>query len=105
MTHAIVVTRHATLTDYMREKGILPVGCGVDVISHVEDPEVLVGRVVYGVLPYHLALLAKTYVNVGLSLPPEMRGKELTLEEVRKYALPPVAYRVEACALPSYEES
>lgn len=98
--NALVVTRHIALLDYMREKCLLPVGCGVDVISHVEDPKEIKDRVVYGVLPYHLAVLTKTYVNIGLNIPPEVRGKELTLEEIRKYALPPVAYSVQKTSMP-----
>ena len=77
VAETIVVTRHPTLIDYLREIG------GVH------------GRRVVGVLPLHLAVEAAEVVNVAINPPIELRGVELSLAQVRQYATPPAVYRVE----------
>jgi len=42
----------------------------------------------------HLAALASSITEVPLKIPSDLRGKELTVKEVRKYAEPPVTYVV-----------
>jgi hypothetical protein len=83
------------LIDYLREQAVIPAGDGeVEVISHVTEHDVWDCDVV-GVLPLRLAAAARTVTEVPLDLPQELRGEELTLEQVREYAGPPATYRVE----------
>ena len=86
----LIVTRHQGLVEFLREKGLVSKTCKV--ISHVTDEKVLAGRVVAGVLPLSLAVYCATFIEVSLDLPSEMRGKELTCAQVKKYATDVVSY-------------
>jgi len=91
----VVVTRHQALVDYLRERGDIPANdSGVEIISHATEDDVA-GRDVIGVLPLRLACAARTVTEVPLDLPSELRGQELTLDQVREYAGSPTTYRVE----------
>lgn len=87
-----VVTRHKALLAYLLDKDIIKEG-EYKWIEHatINDVE---GRDVIGVLPLQLASYAKSVTEVSLKLTPEMRGKELTFEEVEKIADEPVQYIV-----------
>lgn len=87
----VVVTRHEALVEYLKEINL--VSDGVEVISHA-TPEAVTGKDVIGVLPLRLVALAKSITEVPLALPAELRGCELTIEQVRKYAGEPVIYSV-----------
>ena len=90
----IIVTRHPALVEYLREARIVEGKESIEVLSHVDNPELIRGKHVFGVLPLHLAAFAASITEVPLSIPAEMRGKELTLEEVRQFAGQPVEYVV-----------
>jgi len=91
----IVVSRHPALVQYLRERGVLT---GREpVVSHA-SPEDVRGKVVVGVLPLRLAAEAAEVWEVPLELPPELRGRELTLEQVRRCAGPLTRYRVQILA-------
>lgn len=87
----LVVTRHPGLVEYLQEIGLA--NESVQVVSHA-SPEVVSGRHVCGVLPHSLSCLRASFTEVPLNLPPELRGVELTLEQVRAYAGSPVTYEV-----------
>jgi putative CRISPR-associated protein (TIGR02620 family) len=87
----LVVTRHAALVAYLKEVGL--VDDNVVVLPHVK-PEDVEGRHVVGVLPLRLAALAASVTEVQLDLPQELRGVELTLDQVRQYAGKPEAFVV-----------
>ena len=89
----LVVTRHKALVTYLRERGLIE--DWVEVLSHVEDPSVLDGAIVVGVLPFHLAARCRAIIEIPLDLSPEDRGKELSLSRLREIAGDPVMYRVE----------
>jgi len=89
---SVVVTRHPALVEYLRELGLIDQD--VQVIAHAR-PEDVKGRKVFGVLPFHLGAAATEVVVISLNLPPELRGQELSLEQVRTFASPPRRYRVE----------
>ena len=89
--NTVIVTRHQTLVQHLVETGVAP--NDAQVVDHA-TPENVAGAHVIGVLPIHLAALAARYTNVALHTPPELRGVELTLEQVRLYAQPPVSYEV-----------
>lgn len=87
-----VVTRHKALVAYLLDKDIIKEG-EYKLIEHADYKDVE-GRDVIGVLPLQLASYAKSVTEVPLKLTPEMRGKELTFEEVEKVAEEPVQYIV-----------
>ena len=87
-----VVTRHKALVDYLLDKDIIKEG-DYSLIEHADYKDVE-GQDVIGVLPLQLASYAKSVTEVPLKLTPEMRGKELTFEEVEKVAEKPVKYIV-----------
>jgi hypothetical protein len=88
----IIVTRHPALVALLQERGLVP--AGAEVIPHVESPDSIRGCRVIGVLPLHLAASAAEVVEVPLSLSPEDRGKELSIERLRDIAGAPRRYRV-----------
>ena len=53
------------------------------------------GRDVVGNLPLHLAARCHTITSVAMSVPLEMRGRELTLDELREVYRGVHTYRVE----------
>lgn len=87
----LVVTRHQGLVDYLIEEGI----CSpfVEVVPHA-DEDMVRDRHVCGVLPHSLSCLTASFTEIPLRLPAELRGQELTLEQVRQYAGEPVTYFV-----------
>ena len=89
----LVVTRHPALVDYLREQGII--SGDVEIKSHVSAEDVE-GRHVVGVLPHRLSCLCELFTEAPLFVPAELRGQELSLEQVRQYAGPVQTYRVEA---------
>lgn len=88
----IIVTRHPALLDLLAEKGIAPKDA--EVLSHVRDPSEIAGARVIGNLPLHLAAQAELVVSVTLDIPPERRGDELTLEDLRGMYRGHATYRV-----------
>jgi putative CRISPR-associated protein (TIGR02620 family) len=87
----IIVTRHKALVEYLVNKGI--VSKNTHVISHATASDIE-GKHVIGVLPMHMAALAVSITEIPLDIPAEMRGKELSLEQVQEYAGEPVKYSV-----------
>ena len=88
----VVVTRHQVLVEVLRDRGII--AGDVMVIDHVTDPEVLRGKVVIGILPLHLACLAEEIIAPEIDVPAELRGKELSREELEKFFKGVRRYRV-----------
>ena len=87
----IVVTRHKALVEYLKEINLVKEN--VRVISHAV-PKDITGQKVIGVLPHSLSCLTESYTEVPLFVPVELRGKELTLEQIREYAQEPATYKV-----------
>lgn len=81
-TKAVIITRHQGLVEFLRVH--YPELAQAKVIAHASVDDVL-NKNVWGVLPLHLASLAETVTTVNLNLPPELRGVELTLEDIEKY--------------------
>lgn len=94
MTDTLIVTRHPALVDFLIERGVIASTQVAEVKDHVTPMDVQ-DRHVIGVLPLHLAALARSVTEVPLNLPKELRGVELTLEQVRQYAGSVATYRVE----------
>jgi len=91
MSNTLVVTRHAGLVADLIASAMIT--ADAEVVSHA-SPEAVTGKDVWGVLPHNLSCLCNSFTEVPLDLPPELRGKELSEEEVRRYASPPVTYKV-----------
>ena len=87
----IVVTRYKGLVDYLMELKLIQED--TKIIPHA-SPEDIEGKHVLGVLPLWLSCHAGKITEIQLRLPPEKRGKELSLDEVRFYALAPRSYVV-----------
>lgn len=78
----LVVSRHQGLIDFLKEKGFI--NNETKIIDHISDPEEIRGKVVLGNLPFHLSSLTKLIITPILEVPVEMRGKDLSKEEVEK---------------------
>ena len=87
----VVVTRHPALVALLRERGLVTGDCKV--LDHATSEDVR-GQHVIGVLPLSLAALADKVTEIPLALTPELRGKELDLETLRRIAGEAVTYRV-----------
>lgn len=92
MSNTVVVTRHPALVEYLTEIGLIPPGTSVITQAGLAD---IAGKCVIGFLPLHLAALVESVITVPLNVPPELRGAELTLEQVRQFAGTETMYRVE----------
>ena len=90
----VVVTRHPSYVQYLESVGLIKSGC--EVVGHATADTVAGKHVVTSGLPLHLAALAAKLTTVPLFLPAELRGKELSLEEVAAHAQPPASYVVSA---------
>ena len=91
--NTIIVTRHAALIDYLIAEGHAT--ADTPHVSHV-TPDDVRGKHVIGVLPMHLAALTASITEIPLDIPADMRGKELSLADLRNYARPAVKYVVTA---------
>lgn len=87
----VVVTRHPGLVEVLREMGLVPDGARVIAHATVQDVS---GRHVIGVLPLSLAAEAASVREVQLNLPAEMRGQELSADQVRQYMMGVFEYKV-----------
>lgn len=89
----VIVTRHPALVKYLQEIGM--VEGEIEVLSHA-TPEAVRGRHVLGVLPHSLSCLCASFTEVPLMLPAELRGTELSVEQIRQFVGEPVTYMVQA---------
>lgn len=92
MSGAIVVTRHKGLVEYLREINLIDED--TPILPHVSSAEEVIGKTIIGPYPLHIAVAANSIVQVPLDIPSELRGAELSLEQVREYAKKPVEYTV-----------
>lgn len=87
----VIVTRHPGLIEYLKEIGMADEH--TIVLSHASVADIR-GLHVVGVLPHSLSCECAYFTEVPLNLPVELRGVELSLEQVRQYAGRPVTYLV-----------
>ncbi len=89
----VIVTRHAGLVDYLKEEKIIT--GKEEIINHVTDVSQLQGKNVIGVLPLSLAQHCASVTEIPMDrIPVEMRGKELSASDMRKYVGEPITYVV-----------
>ena len=93
----LIVTRHGALRDLLVERGYATPD--TPVITHVDDPAVLRGRHVAGVLPLRLAVAADIVSEIDIAMTPADRGAAtrgaLPIERLREIAGAIRTYRVE----------
>ena len=81
------VTRHPGAVQWAADAGIQVADGGV--VNSLDPERVMPGDRVVGTLPINLAarVVARgaEYLHLALDLPPEVRGKELSLDEMRQY--------------------
>lgn len=87
----LIVTRHQGLVDLARRMGLATDGCPV--LAHATADDVR-GKVVLGVLPLHLAAEAEAVVSIDLGLPPDLRGTDLSAEQMLPHVRGVSVYRV-----------
>lgn len=87
----VVVTRHPAMVDYLREIGLI--ADDVEVISHA-SADAIRGCHVIGFLPLFLAAEAAKVTVIPLVIPKELRGVELSLDQVRGFAQAPQSFEV-----------
>ena len=75
----VIVTRHPAVVEWLSSRGITG-----RVVSHASIADVM-GKEVYGVLPLRLAAAAKIVHTIDMDVPADMRGKELTIEDMDRY--------------------
>jgi len=80
----VVISRHPAFVEYIKEQELVKDGKYI-VIPHATDDDVKNKDVITSGLPLHLAAMAKSVTVVSLNLPPELRGKELTVADMKKY--------------------
>lgn len=87
----IIITRHKALIEYIFEIGLCP--ADTPVIPHAVEQDIIGNRCI-GPLPLNLAALAAEVINIPIKMPQELRGVELSLEQLRMYAKKPETYVV-----------
>ena len=85
-----IVTRHPALIEYLSEHGIK----AEETLSHagVEDVR---GQDVVGVLPMSLACECARFREVSMRIPTELRGQEMSIEQIRACNPRIVEYKIE----------
>lgn len=96
--NALVVTRHPSLIVYLKSIGLID---DTAVVIEHASVEVIEGKDVVGVLPHSLSCLTHTFTEIPLMLPPELRGQELSVEDLKAYASEPKCYKVRSIPLTS----
>lgn len=89
------VSRHPGAVGWAARKGV-----AVDrLVAHLDTTEVQAGDVVIGTLPVNLAAevcrRGGRYLHLSLELPLEMRGRELSADDLERYGARLEAYAVE----------
>lgn len=94
----IIITRHKSLVEYMKEINL--VTGDENIITDNATLSDVSGKHVIGVLPNFLAAHAAFLTEIPLKIPADLRGKELSLEQVRAFAGQPVTYRISVVDTP-----
>lgn len=79
MENTIIITRHQATIEWLAQQGITG-----QVYAHA-DAELVKGKDVIGILPLNLACLANSITTIDMQIPSEMRGKELTVDDMKKF--------------------
>lgn len=88
MSNILIVTRHSGMVDWLSRNGV-----SGRVVSHASAEDVR-GMNVYGNLPMHLAALADSITTVDMDLPAEMRGQDISADQMDSYDARMTTYQV-----------
>lgn len=90
-----LVTRHPGAQRWLAQQGL----SAHQVVPHLEPAQLAPGDDVVGVLPYHLAAIVIAggghFYNLDVTIPPCLRGQELTAEQLSNLGAKITEYRVE----------
>ncbi len=92
MKFDLVVTRHKELITYLKELNL--VDDNVEVIDHASSDKIKNKKVI-GILPHSLSCVTELFGEIPLVIPIDMRGKQLTIDQIREFAKPLQVYKVE----------
>jgi len=85
----IIISRHRGLVEWLRNHGV------EGKVIEQATPDDVKDKVVYGVLPLHLACLADRVITIDMpKLPFDKRGVDLSPEEMDNYGATMTAYAV-----------
>jgi len=87
----VIITRHPAMVALLLKRGL--VDASTPVLAHA-SPEEIKGKHVFGVLPHSLSCLTARFTEIPMRIPFEMRGKELTLDDMEEFAGKAVTYTV-----------
>jgi 23S rRNA maturation-related 3'-5' exoribonuclease YhaM len=90
--NAVVVCSHTGMVEFLKSEGYIDDSAVVLSRAKIDD---IRGKVVFGSIPLFLAFHAAEVIHIPLKLPANLRDKELSAAEFRKYALKPASYHVE----------
>lgn len=80
-----LVTRHAGAADWLIQQGFKT----DQLVTHLDISKVATGDVVIGTLPVNsiaeLHTKGARYFHLSLTVPPEMRGKELSAKQMKSF--------------------
>lgn len=96
----LVVTRHKGLIEYLKNNNVI--NNNTEIISHATANKVK-DKNVLGVLPHSLSCLTKSFSEISLNIPPDLRGIELTSKDIELYANEIVTYMVEKAQIILYD--
>jgi CRISPR-associated protein Csx16 len=89
------ITRHPGAVAWARNEGIE----AGEVVEHLDVANIQAGDTVVGTLPVNLAAQVcargARYLHLSLELPPDMRGKELTAEDMQRLGARLEAFHVQ----------
>ena len=77
----IIVSRHPAAIKWINK--YYPDFNGI-IKSHIAEDEIIGNRII-GTLPVQLAALAAEYFHLSIKVPAEMRGKELSIEDMVQF--------------------
>ena len=91
-----LVTRHLGTRQWLKER----ISDEVIHLSHLDNPECLMrGDVVIGVLPIkmvaEICILGAFYLNIEIDIPRNLRGQELTAQQIERLGAKLVEYRAQ----------
>jgi CRISPR-associated protein Csx16 len=94
------VSRHPGACEWVQRQGV-----AIDAfVPHLEIEKLQPGDLVIGTLPVNLIAAVQDrgcgYLNLSMELPRELRGRELTADQLNACGARLQAYRVEKTALP-----
>jgi CRISPR-associated protein Csx16 len=88
------VTRHEGAMEWARRRGV-----AAHMVEHLDPADVHAGDLVLGSLPTHIVAMLNAkgarFKHLAYNTPPELRGKELTADDLERLGAKLIEYHVE----------